>query len=281
VYGVINHCLRGIVTGADNLLDDEYKGLLPLAFPENAQRFKSIMHLLLFDRVLFALTEELASRGEIAPDAVLQLHRALFEAIVPIGAEEAEEEGGVSQILTPAQVLREVHTYKGGKLLCLAFVAPKLLEKERLELVSQAERGVFSIGMALQLIDDLTDVEEDVTAGNHNYLVSTVAHSGNDEERLLLAEKRRRANDLPIEEAFPESTRRVMLEAVSEAVHGFLLLKEAGYWCNRRQAYQLIRYLFKLRKVGRLLPFFPGESELLPGGLTASHPESRATATVG
>ena len=40
-YGMINHAIRGIVTGTDNLLDDEYKEILPIRFPEKATRFKS------------------------------------------------------------------------------------------------------------------------------------------------------------------------------------------------------------------------------------------------
>ncbi|MGZ4881858.1 MAG: hypothetical protein ACXV7G_12510, partial [Halobacteriota archaeon] len=30
MYGIMNHSIRGIVTGTDNILDDEYKELLPL-----------------------------------------------------------------------------------------------------------------------------------------------------------------------------------------------------------------------------------------------------------
>lgn len=51
-YGQINHCIRGLVTACDNLLDDEYKELLPFNFPEPAIRFKSVMHLLCLDRIL-------------------------------------------------------------------------------------------------------------------------------------------------------------------------------------------------------------------------------------
>lgn len=56
-YGMLNHCLRGIVTGADNILDNEYKELLPLSFPEPAIRFKSVMHILLFARFIVRITQ--------------------------------------------------------------------------------------------------------------------------------------------------------------------------------------------------------------------------------
>ena len=32
MYGIMNHSIRGIVTGTDNILDDEYKEMLPLRF---------------------------------------------------------------------------------------------------------------------------------------------------------------------------------------------------------------------------------------------------------
>jgi hypothetical protein len=260
LYGMINHCLRGIVTGADNLLDDEYKELLPLNFPEPATRFKSIMHLLLFDRMLFRIHE--CFRGlQMLPSGSITLDTALFKAIVPIGAEEAQEEGGVKEIITPESVLDTVHMYKGGKLLCLSFVAPKLLEPPEFQTqLACADQGIFHIGLALQLIDDLTDFYEDIRADNHNYLVSSIFHQGTTEEqqqlRIILCTTTN-IDPPPIETIFPSTIRQVMAKAVSEALHGFALLHEAGYWLNQQQAYDLVRHLFVLRGVKQLLPFFP------------------------
>lgn len=258
LYGMVNHCLRGIVTGADNLLDDEYKELLPLNFPEPATRFKSIMHLLLFDRMLFRIHERF--RGlQLLPSGSATLDTALFKAIVPIGAEEAQEEGGVKEIITPAAVLATVHMYKGGKLLCLSFVAPRLLEPPEFQArLACADQGIFHIGVALQLIDDLTDFYEDIRAGNHNYLVSSVFHQGTAEEQRQLQAILANPVDGPtIETTFPVTLRQVMAKAVSEALQGFARLQEAGYWLNQQQAYDLVRQLFVLRGVKQLLPFFP------------------------
>ncbi|MEW6500445.1 MAG: hypothetical protein ACOY8P_01180 [Thermodesulfobacteriota bacterium] len=261
LYGMINHCLRGIVTGADNILDDEYKELLPLNFPAEATRFKSVMHILLFDRMLFRIGKRFEALGTtIAGETALD--GALFTAIVPIGAGEAQEEGGVKEIITPEAVLDTVHMYKGGKLLCLSFVAPQLLEpvafRDRLTL---ADEGIYHIGVALQMIDDLTDLYEDLRAGNHNYLVSAVFHQGNPEERQRLATIRQNPGAGPaIETLFPETLRRVMERAVGEALLGFRKLEQAGYWLNQAQAYGLIRHLFVLRGVKQLLPFFPTQA---------------------
>ena len=264
LYGMINHCLRGIVTGADNLLDDEYKELLPLNFPAEATRFKSVMHILLFDRILFRIQERFRAQGLLAAGD-LSLDSALFTAIVPIGAGEAREEGGIKEIIPPAAVLDTVHMYKGGKLLCLSFVAPRLLEAAQFQdRLTRAGQGIYHIGVALQIIDDLTDVYEDIRAGNHNYLVSSVFHQGNAaEQRQLQTILAAKAAGPPIETLFPATLRQVMARAVGEALLGFAKLREAGYWLNQPQAYDLIRYLFVLRGVKQLLPFFPAVAEVL------------------
>jgi hypothetical protein len=260
-YGIINHCLRGIVTGTDNLLDNEYKEMLPLKFPEDAVRFKSVMHILLFDRFLSRVVNQLADDGVIPHELTNETQIKLFGAMVPIGAEEAQEEGGVKGVLSPAAILDSVHMYKGGKLLCLSFVAPLLIEQDNRERIDIAEQGIFSIGMALQVIDDLTDLYEDLANARHNYLASVIHHEGPAEEREILARQLESGpGDVPaIEDAFPHSVGLVMERAIGEALHGFDSLAQAGYWLERPNAVRLIRQLFRLRGVARLLPFFPAD----------------------
>jgi hypothetical protein len=264
IYGVINHCLRGLVTGTDNLLDNEYKELLPLDLPDDALRFKSVMHILLFDRFLGRVVNQMADEGVIDRPLADRVQRELFRAMVPIGAEEAQEEGGVREIISPAAILDSVHMYKGGKLLCLSFVAPLLIEQENRRLLTLAEQGIFSIGMALQVIDDLTDFYADMRDLRHNYLVSVIHYEGSAQEREMLARElaTRSGSGPAIEEAYPYSVGLVMERAIGEALHGFELLAEAGYWLERQSAVRLIRQLFRLRGVQRLLPFFPAEKDI-------------------
>ena len=265
-YGQINHCLRGLVTACDNLLDDEYKELLPFNFPAPAIRFKSVMHLLCLDRILEKIARQAANDGILAHHDLEPLLDTLFQALVPIGAEEAGEEGGISEVLTPQAVLDSVHMYKGGKLLCLAFCAPLLLETERREALSLAETGVYRIGMALQVIDDLTDFYEDIHHRNHNYLLSSITHEGNPKERRTLStllQQGQGGEEKAVEGLFPATLRRVMAQAIGEAIAGFAALQAGGYDYNERQALTLIRFLFTIRGVGHLLPFFPGPGQHL------------------
>ncbi len=264
MYGVINHCLRGLVTGTDNLLDNEYKELLPLNLPDEAIRFKSVMHILLFDRFLGRVVNRMAEEGVIDRQLAGRVQVELFRAMVPIGAEEAQEEGGVREIISPAAILDSVHMYKGGRLLCLSFVAPLLIEQENRERITLAEQGIFSIGMALQVIDDLTDFYEDMRDSRHNYLVSVIHYEGTEQERQMLAGAlaARSGSGPAIEEAYPGSVGLVMERAIGEALQGFRLLAEAGYWLEQQSAALLIRQLFRLRGVQRLLPFFPAEKDI-------------------
>lgn len=269
-YGMLNHCLRGIVTGADNILDDEYKELLPLNFPEPAIRFKSVMHILLFDRFIVRITKSMEEQNLLGSTDATFVQQKLFDALVPIGAEEAQEEGGVYNILPPSEILSTVHMYKGGKLLCLAFVAPQLIESSCKNKLHFADRGIFSIGIALQLIDDLTDFYEDILHANHNYLVSSITYRGNNREKDALEQALSQGNkNFPaIESLYADSINLVMEEAIGEALYGFELLEQAGFWVNRKQAYDLIKNLFVLRGVRNLLPFFPPEHDI---SLTVTH----------
>lgn len=261
MYGIINHSIRGIVTGTDNILDDEFKELLPLRFSEKATRFKSVMHILLFDRFFFKVLDEAMHDQLITLEEKYLVQQKIFEAMVLIGEEEATEEGGVTRILPPSEILSSVHMYKGGNLLRLAFVAPLILEKDLSAELHRVDRGIYSIGMALQVIDDLTDFYSDIRRQNHNYLVSSVYFEGTVSERkklhsILVDEG---APTLPIEEEFTESVSRVMERAIGEALSGFDKLHDAGYWINRSQALGLIKYLFKLRGVKNLLSLLPEE----------------------
>lgn len=262
-YGILNHAVRGIVTATDNLLDDEYKELLPLRFPERAVRFKSVMHLLVFDRILVQAVEDAAQKELLSRAEGRELQHRLFQAMVPIGEEEAGEEGGVQAILPPQEILDSVHMLKGGNLLRLAFVGPRFVERELAASVDLADRGIYRIGMALQVIDDLTDFYGDLRERRHNYLASFLRYEAVGPEREafegLLC--RRESDTVPVRLAFPASVGEVMHRAVGEALAGFGLLERAGFWLTRRAALALIRRLFFIRRVGDLLELLPERIE--------------------
>ena len=258
-YGMINHSIRGIVTGTDNLLDDEYKEMLPLDFPEGAIRFKSVMHILLFDRFLFTILDSAEADGLIGRDEKHAVQKSIFRAMVPIGEEEASEERGIDALLPPSEILSSVHMYKGGNLLRLAFVAPLILEKDLKKRLDLVDGGIYSIGLSLQVIDDLTDFYEDIRRHKHNYLVSSIFYEGTTEEkkRLEAAMTPGETGSPAVEHIYPDSVSRVMERAIGEAMKGFSLLEEGGFWFDRKQTMNVVRYLFHVRGVRNLLDLLP------------------------
>jgi len=264
LYGVINHAIRGIVTGTDNLLDDEYKEMLPLRFPERATRFKSVMHILLFDRFLFSVMDDAVQQQMLAAEQRQLVQQKIFQAMVPIGEEEATEEGGVHEILSPQEILESIHVHKGGNLLRLAFVAPRLVEQELFIPLEEADLGIYRIGLALQVIDDLTDFYEDIADRRHNYLVSSIRFEGTAaEQQQLQALFDGEIEKNPVEDLYQESVRRVMHRAIGEALAGFSQLETSGFWLGRKDALRLIRYLFRLRGVGKLLALWPPDNHFV------------------
>ncbi|RMG68771.1 MAG: hypothetical protein D6710_09715 [Nitrospirae bacterium] len=259
LYGMLNHSVRGIVTSTDNILDRENKFMLPVRFGKEGF-FPSIMHILLFDRLLYRVLIDAERDGLLSGISAIVVENTLFRALLEIGLEEAGEERGVDEIIKPQRVLAEVHTQKGGNLLRLAFVAPRLIEtdkaiKDRLML---ADRGVFSIGMALQCIDDITDIKIDLKDRRHNYLVSLIWHEGRKREKQGLEEMIESPDRVQnVSETFSQSVAQAVHYAITEAVRGFRILQGAGFWIDAEYAINLLKILFRLRGVSELVRFFP------------------------
>ncbi len=245
----INHVVRSVVTAADNLLDDEDKPVLALRFPKGAARFRSCLGLIAWsaalERVVALGVEPGFIRRDQAPEAV---HR-LLALLVEVGAVEAEEEAGVEGILSPAEVIAQVHEHKGGSLLGLAWVVPLLaLEGDpRHERAATMAAGIHAIGLALQHVDDVTDLETDIRRGGHNLLQSTIAHQGSEEERTHLEAIRAGMPGDLVREVCRPSIGRVVALALDTAQRGFTLLEQAGYPLARAEATALLEMLFEVR----------------------------------
>jgi hypothetical protein len=185
-YATVNHCLRGMVTGCDNLLDEEYKQTLATDLPENARRFRSVLDIMVSDRVLFSLLLKAKDRGELLPEQVLEASFATLRALARSGVQEAGEEGGVENILEPAEVLEQVHHFKTGLLFQCPWALPLLVEKPNERVHAPILAGLFKIGIGCQIMDDLVDMGDDIGKKRHNYLVSLVEYGADAAEREKL-----------------------------------------------------------------------------------------------
>jgi hypothetical protein len=187
LYAATLQCLRGMVTGCDNLLDDEYKPTLETDIPATGRRFRSVVDIMVSDRVLFQILLEAAHRGEIALDRVPLASTASMKTMTRSGIEEACEEGGVVQILPPEEILQTIHHYKTGILFQCPWDIPKSIETVDEVHLTPLLAGLYHIGMGCQMMDDMVDLAVDVRNRKHNYIVSLIHHGEDADEREKLA----------------------------------------------------------------------------------------------
>jgi hypothetical protein len=188
LYAALNHCLRGMVTGCDNILDDEYKKTLETDLPAGATRFRSIIDIMASDRVMFSILMAAYDRGELSTGQVLQASTASLHALTASGVQESTEERGIQSILAPQDVLSKVHHYKTGLLFNCPWGIPAVLEQLNPETVAPLQEALYRIGIGCQIMDDMVDLGRDTRESRHNYVASLVYH--NDRARWQLLQEK-------------------------------------------------------------------------------------------
>lgn len=256
LYAELDFCIKGTITAADNLFDDQSKSLLPLRSGRGS-RYLSILQLMCFERLL----RRALDRGRLAgvveqPAQVTAIQKGLMTRMAEIGELEGSEEGGVEDIPSPDQMIQRVHRVRGGALFALAFVAPRILEDGDVATrLSRAEAAVARLGTAFQIVDDLTDFEFDLGRRSHNLLVAQIHHHGTDSERETLKdllEGRASVAEGLVEEAFRGSARTVLQGAYEEARASFESLEDLGFWFPPRLADEVVRAIVGLDGVARM-----------------------------
>ena len=250
----LNFCIKGTITAADNLFDDQDKALLPLKTGQGS-RFRSILQLLAFERLASRALERGVSGGSISRASAAQFQKELLSRMAAIGALEGSEEGGVEGVMEPDLMIEQVHRVRGGALFELAFIAPRLLENSvDPDLLSRAQSAISKLGTAFQIVDDLTDFEFDLNHERHNLLVSQITHRGSSEERarvLALGEATAGASDV-VTEMFAESARAVVERGEDEARRALEELRSLGFWFPTELSHELVRAIVGLDGVERM-----------------------------
>ncbi len=184
----VNQCLRGMVTGCDNILDNEYKKTLDTDLPINATKFRSVLDIMVSDRILVAILHKQYQEGELSFDYILQANTASLHALLQSGVQEASEEEGAGRMLKPKEVLNKIHPLKTGVLFQAPWVLPELIENKTLKSISQIKEGLFQIGMGCQILDDMVDLSMDIQMNRHNYVASLICHGENSMEQEIMKE---------------------------------------------------------------------------------------------
>ncbi len=257
-YAEVNFCIKGTITAADNLFDEQAKSLLPLRAGEGS-RFMSILQLMCFERLIRRTLDRGVDAGELDARRRDLVLKGLLDMMARIGRLEGSEEGGVDEIPTPAEMVERVHRVRGGALFALAFVAPAILEEgEVLDRVRKAEPAVARLGTAFQIVDDLTDFEFDLRRRSHNLVVAQVRHEGTAEERSLMDRLWREEGEADsemtglVEGPFQASARAVLDCAYEEARGAFRDLAALGFWFPDRLADDVVHAIVGLEGVRRM-----------------------------
>ncbi len=253
-YTELNFCIKGTITAADNIFDDQAKTLLPLA-EQSGARFMSILQLMSFERLLRGVLDRGEQAGVLTREQGAEVQRGLLNRMAAIGTLEGSEEGGVDDIPPPEEMVDSVHRVRGGALFALAFTAPSLLEEGEIgSKLQAAERAVAQLGTAFQIVDDLTDFEFDVGRRSHNLLVAQIHHLGSGPERAAFrgfwTGKAMESGD--VEHLFGESARAVLERAYVEARESFKGLQDVGFWFDPALADDVVRAIVGLDGVARM-----------------------------
>ncbi|MBN2644344.1 MAG: polyprenyl synthetase family protein [Desulfuromonadaceae bacterium] len=186
-YAEVFQCLRAQVTGCDNLLDDEYKSVIPFDLEGGGTRFRSVLTVMTADLVLGRLAAEELEVGRLDLSAARGLFSAVMDVLIPSGLEEHEEESQAQVVVPTVRAMQEeIHYRKTG----LLFEAPvRLVQKMGLtdsERVQPVLKALSLFGGACQILDDLKDVADDLNCGKHNIVVSSAFHGVEAQEREVV-----------------------------------------------------------------------------------------------
>lgn len=178
LYGFMNQCLRALVTGCDNLLDDEYKDVFGFGPELHGEKFASVLAILAGDRILFEGLSRRRRAGLLGEEAMATLVRTSLTALLPSGLEEAAEEGGVVVPLSPTEILEGVHRVKTGQLFQATLDGPLALGEISKAQYETVGRALSDFGVACQLLDDLVDLARDAGDRRYNYALATLGCGG-------------------------------------------------------------------------------------------------------
>jgi hypothetical protein len=202
LYGKLNHLFRIWVTSADNLLDKEDKVVVPLQMAGQSTIMRQVISIMAADRVMKHLLDDAVRCKTIDYHQARLLSENTLQVLLPSAAQEATEEGGITERPDPDYVLSTIHVLKTGILFNIPFLGPDLIE-ERLDQSRLAElkQALLNFGLGCQLLDDLRDLAKDIMEKRHNYVLSLLAMEKNpiltDWEHRTLHPDDRLYNEVP------------------------------------------------------------------------------------
>ncbi|HOX38076.1 MAG TPA: polyprenyl synthetase family protein [Candidatus Brocadiia bacterium] len=177
LYALLSQCMRAWVTACDNLLDDEFKAVIPMMLPKGGGRFASVLTIMAADRVLFELLDEEVAAGNLSRGEATAISRLTLKILAPSGLQEHEEELGAKAVLEPQELLDRIHLLKTGLLFEAPVAVAEAAGRVDMSKAPVARAGLSLFGLACQILDDIVDVDDDIPRQRHNFVLSTAVHS--------------------------------------------------------------------------------------------------------
>lgn len=220
-YGKIIFCLRNIVTSTDNIIDKEDKNLTKIQGISNPVA-NNVFNLLLHQTILFQELEKLSLDSS-------SMEKILEEFLWIAESKGNREVALYQEYPSVKEVEEKIHTGIGGKLLQIALTLP--LQAEKNKVLEEYNRGLFEIGMSLQALDDLMDIEEDFK-----------------EKKINLAVAFQKEQKDISQEIWEEN---YLAKTLQRAFTGFQILEKEGYPIDHKTSIYLLKNLFILRGVDK------------------------------
>lgn len=188
LYALVNQCLRIQVTGCDNILDDEYKSVIPFALTGSGTRFRSVLTIMSADSVLARIVLDEVASGRMELSEGKKLLTSALSVLIPSGIEEHEEESlNKETIPTVDVILTHVHPRKTG----LLFEAPvrlvEMMNAADPQRAPQVAKALGDFGVGCQILDDLKDVADDLANQKYNVIISHAFHGDHTAEHQLIS----------------------------------------------------------------------------------------------
>lgn len=186
-YAMVFQCLRAQVTGCDNILDDEYKSVIPFALPGEGTKFRSVLTIMTSDMILAKLAIDGLAEGRIDRVQAGNLPDSVLQVLIPSGIEEHEEESLPEQNIPPvAEILQSTHPRKTGSLFAAPILLADRLRATDPQHAAEIAKALSDFGVGCQILDDLKDIADDLSRQRHNLILSHAAHDPSVQEKQLI-----------------------------------------------------------------------------------------------
>lgn len=225
-YGKIIFLLRQIVTSTDNIIDVEDKGDI---------KFKNLTNIIVKNNFLSLMCQDLLTKECLkVSNGNLELSNKILEELYSIAFSENLRDSHLYTSYPDSKfILNKIHSGIGGKLLEISLVAPNYIENN--SQINNFSSGLYEIGMSLQAIDDLFDIQEDIDANKINLALGKFL-----EENIDISE----ADFHSLDDTF---SKKFLEKIIESAYHGFSILSNNGFPISHCDAKQMLKKLFKLR----------------------------------